>query len=152
MSSSPVIDKGTTVAGVSQDYLNVARPAAAAFDLGAFEYGGTATSGGSTTSTSSDTTAPVVTISNPIANAVIIRGSTVTIMASATDNVSVTAMSLYVDGGSNVRSSNGQISFTWNSTGAKIGTHSIKVSASDARNNLGGQYITFKVQQSTAKK
>ncbi len=146
--SSAIIDKGTTVAGVTQDYRNVARPSGAAFDMGAFESGGTSTSTSSTTTTTttSDTTAPIVTISNPLVNAIIKSGSTVTIMASATDNVGVTGMSLYVDGGSNVRSSSGQISLTWNSTGAKLGTHSIKVSASDAKNNLGGQYITFKVQ------
>lgn len=138
-SSSGIIDKGMSASGVTQDYLQVARPAAAAFDMGAFEY--VATSSGTT-----DSIPPVVSVTSPSSNTIISAGTSLTISATAADNVGVTGMSLYVDGGSNVRSTTGRISYTWNSTGAKLGTHTIAISASDAKNNLGKQYITFKVQ------
>jgi hypothetical protein len=55
-------------------------------------------------------------------------------------------MSINVDGISMARSSSDVISYTWNSTGARIGTHSIYISAIDDKNNLGKQTMTFVVK------
>ena len=43
---SPAIDAGRTLAAVTHDYNGAARPAGAAFDIGAYEYGATAPVGG----------------------------------------------------------------------------------------------------------
>jgi hypothetical protein len=48
-SSSPAIDKGTTIAGLAQDYLNRAVPTGSAPDIGAFEYGAPGAGGSSAT-------------------------------------------------------------------------------------------------------
>jgi hypothetical protein len=57
-SSSPAIDAGKTLAGISQDYWGDARPQSGAFDIGVHESGSTAvsTSGSGSTSTSATTT------------------------------------------------------------------------------------------------
>ncbi len=166
-SSSPLVDKGIAVAGVSLDYMQTARAQGTAFDIGAFEYAEAGTAVKVTIPATidtlppvmvnaplpapapapavKDTIPPVVSLATPAPNTVIKRGSLLTIKATAADNVNVKGMSLYVDGGNNVRSGNGQVSFTWNSAGARLGTHSIKISASDDRNNLGKLYVTFKV-------
>jgi MYXO-CTERM domain-containing protein len=44
--ASPAIDKGTVVAAAAHDFDGAARPAGAAFDIGAFEYGAPAPDGG----------------------------------------------------------------------------------------------------------
>lgn len=136
--TSALIDKGKATSNVNWDYANIARPQGKTHDIGAFEY--------EVSVSDKDTIAPIVTIAYPPPNTVITRGSVLTIIASATDNVGVKAMSAFVDGGSNVRSSNAQIVMSWDSTGARVGTHSIAISAVDERNNLGKQYLTFQVK------
>lgn len=135
---SKLISKGKVLSGVHWDHANIARPQGASYDMGAFE--------SEMLVSEKDTTVPIVVIVHPPPNTVITRGSKLTIIATATDNVGVKAMSAYVDGGSNVRSNNGQVLLSWDSTGARIGTHSISISAVDERNNLGKQYLTFKVK------
>jgi len=143
---------------LNNDYLDVLRPIGSAYDIGAFEVLATVTAPLpapittptpspviTTTTTTKDITPPVVSIYNPSQDMVVKKGAKVLIVAYATDNVGVTSMSLYVDGGSNIRSSTYVVYLLWDSTNAKVGTHSVKVSASDARSNLGSKYITFKV-------
>ena len=141
-STSETIDKGVSNGMVSFDYANVNRPSGNAFDLGAFENVATTT----TDSGLIDTSPPVISIYSPSPSTVVAQGSSLTINAKATDNVGVKQMSMYIDGASNVRSSNGQISYTWNSAGARIGTHSIYISAIDDKNNLAKQTMTFVVK------
>lgn len=141
-STSETIDKGVSNGLVSFDYANVNRPSGNAFDLGAFENVATTT----TDSGLIDTSPPVISIYSPSPSTVVAQGSSLTINAKATDNVGVKQMSMYIDGASNVRSSNGQISYTWNSAGARIGTHSIYISAIDDKNNLAKQTMTFVVK------
>lgn len=135
---SSMIDKGKVISGVHWDYANITRPQGATYDIGAFEF--------EVLVSENDTTAPVISIVYPPPNTVIAQGSVLTITATATDNVGVKAMSAYVDGGSNVRSSTGEILLSWDSTGAKIGTHSISISAIDENNNLSRQYLNFQVK------
>jgi len=156
--TSPVIDNGLNIVVLNNDYLDVLRPIGSAYDIGAFEVLATVTAPLpapittptpspviTTTTTTKDITPPVVSIYNPSQDMVVKKGAKVLIVAYATDNVGVTSMSLYVDGGSNIRSSTYVVYLLWDSTNAKVGTHSVKVSASDARSNLGSKYITFKV-------
>jgi len=140
--SSPLIDKATSLAQVPQDYAESARPAGAAYDIGAYENAAsgttsTTTTSGSTTTTTSgkDTIPPTITISSPATDGANVHGS-VSIAASATDNVGVTGMSLYIDGALKAQSTTGQISYTWNSSGVRLGSHYIWISATDAAHNL----------------
>jgi parallel beta-helix repeat protein len=56
-SSSPALDKGTSISGITVDFAGKSRPSGAQFDIGAHEYQGgsssTSTSDGTTTTTSS---------------------------------------------------------------------------------------------------
>lgn len=138
LAESALIDKAKTISGVSWDYANISRPQGAGYDIGAFE--------SEILVSTKDTIPPIITIAYPPPNTVITRGSVLTIIASATDNVGVKTMSAYVDGGSNVRTNSAQILMSWDSTGARIGTHSISISAMDASNNLGKLYLNFQVK------
>lgn len=97
-------------------------------------------SGGSTGGT--DTSAPVATISNPSDGSKV--NGFVTIGASATDNVGVAQMRLYIDG-SLVASANGaSLSYRWNAKQAASGTHTITTEADDAAGNKGSKVIQVK--------
>jgi parallel beta-helix repeat protein len=139
-STSAMIDGGLSNGIVRFDYDNAERPGGATFDIGAYEHIAAAAS------PTTDKTPPIISIYSPAPGTVISKGSSLTIMAKATDNVRVKAMSLHVDGVSYARSSSGVISYTWNSTGARVGTHSIYISAIDDKNNLGKQIMTFVVK------
>ena len=86
-----------------------------------------------------DTTPPVVIISSPTDNSAV--GGRVNIVASATDNVRVTKMELYIDGKLIKSSTTASISFTWNARKASAGQHSITAQAYDAAGNVGKQTI-----------
>lgn len=141
-STSETIDKGVSNGVVSFDYANVNRPSGNAFDLGAFENVATTT----TDSGLVDTSPPIISVYSPSLNTSIAPGSSLTINAKASDNVRVKQMSMYVDGASKASSSNGEISYSWNSAGARLGTHSIYISAIDDKNNLAKKTITFVVK------
>ncbi|MCB1563244.1 MAG: S8 family serine peptidase [Alphaproteobacteria bacterium] len=87
-----------------------------------------------------DTTPPVVTISEP-ANGATISGRNTTISASATDNLGVSAMRLFIDGSLVASSSGGSLSYNWNLRKVADGTHSIHVEATDASANVASQLI-----------
>ena len=89
-----------------------------------------------------DTIAPVVTISNP-ANGSTVKG-TVVINASATDNESVTSMSIIIDGVTKATSASGSISYSWNTGKVSSGNHTIQVNATDASGNVGTKIIQVK--------
>jgi hypothetical protein len=80
-----------------------------------------------------DTTAPGVTISNPINGSKLTRN--VTIAATATDNVSVTSSSLYIDGRLATTVSGGNLSYNWNTNKVAAGIHTISVKAIDSSGN-----------------
>jgi len=139
-SASGTIDKGVSNGLTSYDYENVKRPNGGAFDLGAFENIATADAG------LNDTNPPVISIYTPTPSTGVIKGSPLSIMAKATDNVRVKLMSIYVDGALLARSSSDAISYSWNSAGARIGTHSMYVSAIDDKNNIAKQVMSFVVK------
>jgi hypothetical protein len=91
---------------------------------------------------SGDTQAPSVTISKP-ANGTTVSGNTL-ISATASDNVGVTSMKLYIDGSLRASSTSGTLNYTWKvNRGLKAGTHTILVQAYDAMGNLGQSTITI---------
>lgn len=87
-----------------------------------------------------DTTAPVAKVSNPL-NGSKVSGN-VSVNVSATDNVGVANLALYID---NVLKSSGNVSsfsYSWNTRKIAVGTHTIKAVAKDAAGNLGTTSIS----------
>ena len=93
-----------------------------------------------TTTTSADTTPPVAHISAPWNGTKV--GTSVTIHASATDNVGVASISLYVDGTLKYIGNAASISYIWNATAAAVGKHTITATAKDKAGNAGSTTIT----------
>lgn len=89
-----------------------------------------------------DSTAPVVTISNP-ANLATVANKNVNIKATATDAVGVVSMSIAIDGVVKATSTNSAaLSYGWNVRQAVPGTHAIVVSATDRAGNVGLRSIS----------
>lgn len=82
-----------------------------------------------------DATPPTVAISSPTSK--YIYGSSVNISASASDNVAITKMELYIDGALKMTTSAKSFNWTWYTASYAKGTHLIKVKAYDAANNVG---------------
>lgn len=95
------------------------------------------------TPTAIDTIPPTVSISAP-GNGVNVTG-TISIQGTATDNVGVTSVSLYIDGQLASSSSASSFSFSWNTLNVLNGSHTLKVQAADAAGNLGSSSITVNV-------
>ena len=87
-----------------------------------------------------DTTQPVVKILTP-ANGAILKSNT-TISLSATDNVAVTGLKLYIDAKLVGTTSNASLSYNWNIKKAAAGSHTIRGDALDSAGNLGSVTIT----------
>jgi thermitase len=86
-------------------------------------------------------TKPVVTVSAPLNGMVITGLDSVTISATATDNVGVTKMVIYINGIKHAQSSGGSISYVWNLAGVASKKHYIKVIAYDAVTNNGNVVV-----------
>jgi thermitase len=93
-----------------------------------------------TTSTSADTTAPVAHISKPWNGTWI--GTAVNISASATDNVGVTSISVYVDGVLIAVGNAASLYYYWDSSKLAHGTHKITATAKDKAGNAGSTSIS----------
>lgn len=82
-----------------------------------------------------DIVLPTVVINAPAAGSTI--GNRVSISATATDNVSVVKLEIYVDNQLRTTSTTSNASTNWNSRKASKGTHSITAKAYDAAGNVG---------------
>ena len=88
-----------------------------------------------------DTTAPVITLVSPVAGAKI--AGNVTVSASASDDVAVAKMQLYIDGVLKLETSGNSLVWIWNVKSYSTGTsHVVLVKASDAANNVTSQSVT----------
>ena len=86
---------------------------------------------------STDTTAPVVTVAAPAANASVGNGSLVTVSGTATDAGGVvTTVEVSLDGGTTYHRATGTSSWTYTAVQSGVGAQSIKVRASDDSANL----------------
>ena len=82
-----------------------------------------------------DTQAPMTAISSPSPGATVSGTSTVT--ATATDNVGVTRVELWVDGALALTDTATPYTFSWNTTTLANGNHTLQSRAYDAANNVG---------------
>ncbi|MBI5764165.1 MAG: S8 family serine peptidase [Planctomycetes bacterium] len=80
-----------------------------------------------------DTTKPSVGISSPVSGASV--SGSVNVQVTATDNVGVASVSVYVDGGLLSTDTTSPFSFFWNTTSIANGVHSLKATAADAAGN-----------------
>ena len=87
-----------------------------------------------------DTTAPVVNILNPANGAKVSR--IVSVQVSASDNVGVSSLKLYIDGNLVSSSNSSSLSYNWNTRKVKAGAHTISSQAADPSNNIGSQSIS----------
>lgn len=89
-----------------------------------------------------DSTAPIVTVRNPVTGSTITGNVVVTVAAS--DNVAVTSTSLYIDGALKA-TGNGALSYTWNTRKAP-GQHTVSATARDAAGNASTQSVQVTVK------
>jgi len=82
-----------------------------------------------------DTTPPTTSIDSPTDGATV--SGTVTVSASATDDVGVVRLELYIDGVLALSATSGPISYSWNTTLVANGAHTLMTKAYDAAGNLG---------------
>ena len=86
-----------------------------------------------------DTTPPTTSITSP-ANGATVSG-TVTVAASAGDNVGVTRVELYVDGALIGTDTSSPYQIAWNTTTATNGGHGLQTKAYDAAGNVGSSTV-----------
>jgi subtilisin family serine protease len=87
-----------------------------------------------------DTTPPVVSISSP-ADGEVLSSRSATITASATDNMSVSQMTLFIDGAQRTTVTGSSLSYNWNLRKVADGAHTIKIEATDSSGNVGSRII-----------
>jgi thermitase len=92
-----------------------------------------------------DTTPPTAQITAPLAGNTVT--STIPVKVSASDNVGVTKVELYLDGALAASSTSASPSFSWNTTTSTNGSHVLKAKAYDAAGNVGSSLaVTVTVQ------
>ena len=91
-----------------------------------------------------DTTPPTVTLSSPLAGATV-SGTSVLVTGTASDNVGVKKVELYVDGSLYTSGTASAFSFSWNSTTKPNGSHTLMAKAYDAANNTGTAAVAVNV-------
>lgn len=93
--------------------------------------------------------APVVVISSPAPNSSVVRGTALNIYASASDDVGVVAMGLYVNGVQKIRPSGSALAYSLDTSSLPLGTCAIRVTAWDG-SKAGEQAIIINIQSGTA--
>jgi len=98
--------------------------------------------------TGGDTTAPTTSITAPASGATV--SGTVSVNASASDNVGVTKVEFYLDGALKSTATASPYSWSWSTTGSANGSHSLISKAYDAAANVGtSATITVTVSNTT---
>ncbi|CAH2031411.1 Ig-like domain-containing protein [Trichlorobacter ammonificans] len=90
--------------------------------------------GGGSSSTA-DTTAPTVSLAAPANNASV--SGSVSLTANAADNVGVSKVEFYLDGALLATDNSAPYQFSWDSSSAAAGSHTVMAKAFDAAGNVG---------------
>ena len=88
-----------------------------------------------------DTQPPVVTITSPLNGSTVIRGSTVNITTTASDNVGISKVEFYINNGLKYTDSAPPYSYSWKVTGKKSATYTIVAKAYDTAGNKTSSII-----------
>jgi hypothetical protein len=94
--------------------------------------------------TTGDTTPPTVSLSAPASGATV-SGSSVSLAATASDNVAVTKVEFYVDSTLVNSDTTSPYAYTWNSTTVANGAHTIQAKAYDAAGNNANKSVSVTV-------
>lgn len=92
---------------------------------------------GITEAKTADTVAPVAVITSPKDGAQV--SGNVTVSAAATDNVSVSRITLFIDGKAVAAANAASLSYRWNARKEASGTHVLRVDAVDTAGNVGSR-------------
>lgn len=84
-----------------------------------------------------DNIAPSVSITNPTANLSISRGSTVPINMSVSDVSPISKVEVLIDGAIRATLTTAPYTYSWNTTGLSLGSHTIQARATDSIGNVG---------------
>jgi Subtilase family/Bacterial Ig domain/Fervidolysin N-terminal prodomain len=96
-----------------------------------------------------DTTAPVTSVTSPVADSTL--SGPVTVQVSASDNIGVTKVELYIDNALSNTISQAPASFAWDTSTAANGTHVLRSLAYDAAGNSAASAdINVNVQNNVA--
>ena len=87
-----------------------------------------------------DTIAPLAAITSP-SNGMKLKGKTVKVKVTASDNVAVTKVELYIDGKLFGTSASATTTFNWNIRRVSAGAHTLQVYAFDAAGNIGSSNL-----------
>ncbi|MFX0062256.1 MAG: Ig-like domain-containing protein [Candidatus Hermodarchaeota archaeon] len=90
-----------------------------------------------------DTTPPTVSITNPADGATV--GGTISVTASASDNVGVDKVEFYIDGSLQATDTSPPYSYSWDTTSYSDGSHTIMAKAYDTSGNTNTDTITVTV-------
>jgi len=93
-----------------------------------------------------DTTAPTVSITNPVNGSTVKHASVVTIAANASDNVAVTKIAFSVNGTLLCTDTTSPYSCVWNVPGKKGATYTIIAKAYDAAGNTAASTVKVTAQ------
>jgi beta-glucanase (GH16 family) len=94
----------------------------------------------------SDTTAPTVSIANPVESALVARNTTVLIQANASDNRGVTRVEFYVNGALKCTDTASPYTCSWRVPGAKNVIYAITAKAYDAAGNVSTSTVSIRSQ------
>jgi hypothetical protein len=89
-----------------------------------------------------DTSAPTVTVTNPLSGSTVARNSTVTIRASASDDVSVAKVEFYVDNTLKSTDTLAPYSYDWKVPGSPNKSYTLSAKAYDAQGNATSAGVT----------
>ena len=92
-----------------------------------------------------DITAPTVNITSPTNGSSYDANTSITINASASDNVGVSSLNISIDGTVVGTSSGSSYSYTWNTSTAGSGIHTISSTAKDAAGNQSVKSVTVTI-------
>lgn len=84
-----------------------------------------------------DTISPKITLTSPKGGTTVAQGSTVTITDTATDNVGVAKVELYIDSKLQQTVTTSPFTFIWNTTNTSTGIHTLNLKAYDFAGNIG---------------
>ena len=101
----------------------------------AYDAAGNVSSSSVTVSVKNDTTAPKVSITSPKTNATV--EGTVTVKATASDNIGVKNVEFYVNGELQATDTASPWSFSWNTASLTNGVYTLSAKAYDASGNVG---------------
>lgn len=93
-------------------------------------------------SSNSDTTSPSVAITSPVNGSTVSKGSYVIINADASDNIGVTKVEFYVNGGLKCTDTTSAYSCSWKVSGKPNAAHTLSVKAYDRAGNTSSSSIT----------